>query len=571
MRVARLDRLGEAAARDVVREARERLHDDEAVDAVGRVVEDFARNQPAFARVVCRVDDVAHELDQFVAVCVVLVELVALRVLLDGLYRMGVNLCGDASDEEVLDGLFDESALDLFAADDFIDPEEVRHARQVNFHAVVHQVVFDVAVCARVVVHQDFAEERDARLAVCRIDVYPVERVDGAVKDLERLFRVGEALLRDDGDFFHDAGEPFVIDLLRVARVTLVGTASAVNGFDSVHHGEAPEHVQAEVHRELESRVHVLCVGAGRDDGNVRKSRFVESLSREDRILDRAAVFAVLRERDGNLVVWAFGVVFEPQEVFADVHLGGEADVVVDILLAERERFRTSHREQLDLVAEMLEVGRGEDAESAGEVRDKDCAGFFVLFLELDGEERPFRLGRKFDLSPCADGFDKALDADADRAAGVAFVELQHQKFLHGNFVQHPVHFVGENRIVSAAEAHDLHEFERGILCREHRRSEHPHMERVLDFHPGMPIDVLVEDSGERFRREDGNSHPRKVLRDVVVDEHVRMVGTTGEAYREVALLSDFVENLSALFGECRAECRKRLFALGHRLVENLP
>ena len=66
----------------------------------------------------------------------------------------------------------------------------------------------------------------------------------------------------------------------------------------------------------------------------------------------------------------AFGVLLQPQEVFADVHLRGEADVVVDELLAERERFRAAHREQLDLVAEMLEVGRGEDAESAGEVRD---------------------------------------------------------------------------------------------------------------------------------------------------------------------------------------------------------
>ena len=266
----------------------------------------------------------------------------------------------------------------------------------------------------------------------------------------------------------------------------------------------------------------------------------------------------------------AFGVVLQPQEVFADVHLRREADVVVDKLLAERECFRAAHREQFDLVAEMLEVGGGEDAESAGKVRNEDRAGLLVLFLEFDGEERAFRLGWERNLSPCADGFDKALDADADRASGVAFVELQHQEFLHGDFVQHPVHFVGENRVVSATEADDLHEFERGILGGEHRRPEHSHVERVLDFHPGVPIDVLVEDPGKRFRREDGDSHPREMLRNVVVDERVRMVGTPGEAYREVALFSDVFENLSAFFCECRAKSRKRLFALGHRLVENL-
>ena len=294
VRVSRLDRLGEASARDVVCEARKRLHDDEAVDAVRRVVENFARNQPAFARVVCRVDDVSHELDQFVAVRVMFVELVSLRVLLDGLHRMGVNLCSDASDKPVLDGLFDETALDLFASDDFIYPEEVRHARQVNFHAVVHQVVFDVAVCARVVVHQDFAEERYARLSVTRIDFDSVEGFNSVVEGFQRFFRVGDSLGRDDRDFFHDAGKPLVIDFLRVARVKFVGTAPAVDSLDGVHHGEAPEHVQTEVQRELESRVHVLRVGAGRDDGDVRKARFVESLSRKDGILDRAAVFAVL-------------------------------------------------------------------------------------------------------------------------------------------------------------------------------------------------------------------------------------------------------------------------------------
>ena len=76
--------LREATATDVVREAGERLHNDEAVDAVLGVVKDFCRDEPAFTRVVRRVDNAVDVVHEFEAVGVVFVELERLHDFLGG-------------------------------------------------------------------------------------------------------------------------------------------------------------------------------------------------------------------------------------------------------------------------------------------------------------------------------------------------------------------------------------------------------------------------------------------------------------------------------------------------------
>ena len=76
--------LREATTTDVVREAGERLHNDEAVDAVLRVVKDFCRDEPAFTRVVRRVDNTVDLVHEFKAVGVVFVELERLHNLIGG-------------------------------------------------------------------------------------------------------------------------------------------------------------------------------------------------------------------------------------------------------------------------------------------------------------------------------------------------------------------------------------------------------------------------------------------------------------------------------------------------------
>ena len=79
-----LHRLCEATATDVVCKACKRLHNDEAVDAVLRVVKDFCRDEPAFARVVRRIDNAIDVVHEFEAVGVVFVELERLHDLLGG-------------------------------------------------------------------------------------------------------------------------------------------------------------------------------------------------------------------------------------------------------------------------------------------------------------------------------------------------------------------------------------------------------------------------------------------------------------------------------------------------------
>ena len=83
VRATFLHGLRETAATDVVCEAGERLHDDETVDAVFGIVQDFCRDEPTFARVVRRVDDAVDVVHEFEAVGVVLVQLERLHCLLD--------------------------------------------------------------------------------------------------------------------------------------------------------------------------------------------------------------------------------------------------------------------------------------------------------------------------------------------------------------------------------------------------------------------------------------------------------------------------------------------------------
>jgi len=185
--------LREATATDVVCEAGERLHNDEAVDAVLRVVKDFCRDEPAFARVVRRVDNAVDVVHKFEAVGVVFVELERLHDLLRGFCGVCKEFCSDASFDTVCNRVGRESALDLFGANHFVNAEEVHHAREVNFHAVVHEVVFDMTVCARVVVHEDFAEHGNARLADALLasfgDFYLVEFVDALAKHIDKALR----------------------------------------------------------------------------------------------------------------------------------------------------------------------------------------------------------------------------------------------------------------------------------------------------------------------------------------------------------------------------------------------
>ena len=84
VRATFLHGLRESAATDVVCEAGEWLNDDETVDAVFGVVQNFCRDEPAFARVVRRVDDAVDVVHEFEAIGMVLVQLERLHCLLDG-------------------------------------------------------------------------------------------------------------------------------------------------------------------------------------------------------------------------------------------------------------------------------------------------------------------------------------------------------------------------------------------------------------------------------------------------------------------------------------------------------
>ena len=167
-------------------------------------------------------------------------------------------------------------------------------------------------------------------------------------------------------------------------------------------------------------------------------------------------------------------------------------------------------------------------------------------------------------------GLDKALDADADRAAGVTFVELEHEHFFVGIAVHHAHHFVGQDGIMAATEAHYLGKFHVRVSRRDHRGAQHAQVERVLHFHAGVARNVLVIDARERFCCQDRDAHRGKMACDVVVDEHVGVVGAARNHDGKAVVRLHVVENLLAFFEERGAVVVERLFAFGHRLVQSL-
>ena len=241
VRTTFLHSLRESAATDVVCEAGERLDDDEAVDAVLGVVQDFCRDEPAFARVVRRVDNAIDVVYEFKAVGVVFVELERLHDLLGGFCGMCKELCGDAAFEAVCNRVRREPTLDFFGANNFIDAEEVHHAGEINLHAVVHEVVFDVTVGARVVVHEDFAEHGNARLAHALLPAFRdfdlVEFFDALVQHFDKAFSGTKLRLFERGGGLHQFRHPLAVNLLGVAGVNFVRAESAVRCFDGVHEG----------------------------------------------------------------------------------------------------------------------------------------------------------------------------------------------------------------------------------------------------------------------------------------------------------------------------------------------
>ena len=210
-----------------------------------------------------------------------------------------------------------------------------------------------------------------------------IERFDALLEDLDELggahqLRGGEVTCHGD-----NLRHPLVVDFLRVALVDFVGSQGSVHGLDGIHRDKAPQHVEAEVEPELEARVHALVVHTGRDDGNVLESGLVEGLAGEYRVLHGTAVLAVLREAHRNFGLRNIGVIDEPLEGFADVHLAGEADIVVHELLAELDGFPVGHGQVFGDVAFALHVLARKHGKCGGEVRRKDTAALLVF-----GDER---------------------------------------------------------------------------------------------------------------------------------------------------------------------------------------
>ena len=123
---------------------------------------------------------------------------------------------------------------------------------------------------------------------------------------------------------------------------------------------------------------------------------------------------------------------------------------------------------------------------------------------------------------------------------------------------------------MTATEAHNLGKFNMRVSRRNHRGAQHTQVECVFHFHAGVARNVLVIHAWERFCCQNRDAHRREMACDVVVDEHVGVVGAARNHHGKTAFCLHVVENLLAFFEERGAVIVKSLFAFGDCLVQSL-
>ena len=191
-----------------------------------------------------------------------------------------------------------------------------------------------VVVGVGVELHEDFADEADARLAR---DVAQGQGVEGAhalADDLAVGDAPAEGRHASRRDPLLDVAVPRAVQLHRGAGRGLVGAHAQQHRLDGIADDEGLDRLVDVGDPQVEAGVVLDALDGQRDDGHLRVSGVAQALTQEGRVVAGAAHAARLRDADGGAVgVGAPGD--ELVEELADDDDRRVARVVVDVLQAD--------------------------------------------------------------------------------------------------------------------------------------------------------------------------------------------------------------------------------------------
>jgi len=237
------------------------------------------------------------------------------------------------------------------------------------------------------IIHKNFAQQSNARLAYGAIHFDFIEIINAQSQHLQRRTRVDDKLLRRIADFVHQQRHPMIIHFLGITLMNFVRFRGSINGFDAVHDPDTPKHMQFEVGIRFKARVHVLGIFTRSNNWNVVVTGFVQSLAGERRVLYGAAVFAVFGQPDRNIGMLHVGVLLEPEKIFADIDLCRKTNIIVNVFLAKLNGSLVRQRQGFCYKTYGLTVFRYQHTECMRKVWHKNLSLRFVFFGVLDGEK----------------------------------------------------------------------------------------------------------------------------------------------------------------------------------------
>ena len=127
-----------------------------------------------------------------------------------------------------------------------------------------------------------------------------------------------------------------------------------------------------------------------------------------------------------------------------------------------------------------------------------------------------------FRAAAVVQGRHEGAQTNAGRAEGVAFVDLEERVELPFGLEQ-TLHLLARHGVKAAAEAHQLHDFDVGVLESVFGRAVETAVEGpLIDDRKGLRIEDEVRD---RVLGHDLRPHGRNEGRNPVVDEGIQMIG----------------------------------------------
>ena len=270
-------------------------------------------------------------------------------------------------------------------------------------------------------------------------------------------------------------------------------------------------------------------------DGNLGIAGVIQGLSQKGAVVGQSAVSDIFGHGHAHMIR-VVGPASQGPQNLTDDNLGGEADIIVHILLSEAYGFRAADLQRDGPHSLGPEHCRHHHGKCVGCVGHQYRLGFDVLFCEFSsvGIREGVRSCLSSLLPPHDHRLHKGADPDSQRSSGVALIQLQHQRGFSGYAVHDPDDLIGEIGIMAAAEAHGLNIFQRIILRSQDRGAEHPSVIIVYHIQTAQTqVRLLLGRQG--ICRQHRDAEGIDEFRQVVIDQRVVLIGPGSQNHAELS------------------------------------